>query len=332
MGLVGKVRVVIVGTGHLGSYHIDKMLACTGAILVGLVEPNAARAAAALTRIQRANGPTPMPVAATVAAFSQAADAAIIATPTTSHLEVAKACFAKGWHVLVEKPLAQSALAAQSLVQAGADAHRLIQVGHLERFNPAVVVALAQAGIPRYIVAERLGAFTGRATDVDVVLDLMIHDLDLVAAHVGAQLVEARAVGVPVLTDTIDMAAARLTFANGTVAQFSAGRTSIKPSRKLRLFTQSGYTSVDCMARTVQVVRRQPPAHEGDFAQISGEQLQVPPGDALAAQDDAFIQAVRGGTTPLVDGEAGLRAVVLAEAVKLAMAQHAATLPTELSF
>jgi predicted dehydrogenase len=170
-------------------------------------------------------------------------------------------------------------------------------------------------------VAERLSPFTGRATDVDVVLDLMVHDLDLLAAFVPAPLTEVRAVGMPVLTSSIDMASARLMFANGTVAQLSAGRTSLRPSRKLRLFTETGYLSVDCAAKTVAVVRRQGPS--GPELQISAESLAVPDRDALADQDSAFFAAVAQGTAPVVDGAAGLAALILAEAVKQAMAEHA---------
>ena len=312
------VRVVLAGAGHLGSYHLDKVVADPRAQLVALVEPDAARALAAQTRLQRLGHP-PVPQVAHVAKVAEEADAAIVATPTSTHCSVAMACFARGWHVLVEKPLAPSAAAARELTRVAAAAGRWLQVGHRERFNPAVVAALAVAGRPRYIVCERLSPFSGRATDVDVVLDLMIHDLDLVAAHVGAPLVEARAVGVPVLTHTVDMAAARLAFADGTVAQFSAGRASVAPSRKLRLFGPTGYVSVDCLTRTVHVVRRLPPETPGGYPIIVGEQLQVPNDDALAMQDGAFFACILAGARPQVDGQDGARALALAEAVIQAM-------------
>jgi predicted dehydrogenase len=313
-----RVRVVLLGAGHLGSYHLQKILADDMAELVAVVEPDAGRAHAARQKLA-ACAPH-CPVVADVQQVQSAADAAIIATPTTSHLALSALCFARGWHVLVEKPMAPTAAEGARMIAMAAHHQRLLQVGHLERFNPAVQAALQVAGTPRYVVAERLSPFSGRATDVDVVLDLMIHDLDLLAAFVSAPLTEVRAVGVPVLTDSVDMATARLMFANGTVAQLSAGRTSLRSSRKLRLFSASGYISVDCMARTAQAVHKK--NTPGGTTEISGEQLVVANTDALASQDHAFFSAILNGTTPIVDGAAGLYALQLAEAVIAAMDQH----------
>ena len=224
-----------------------------------------------------------------------------------------------GWHILVEKPLAHDVPAARQLVTMARVCGRMLQVGHTERFNPAIAAALRIADRPHYITAERLGPFSGRGTDVDVVFDLMIHDLDIVASLVSAPLQEIRAVGVPVLTQAVDMASARLAFANGTVAQLSAGRASLEASRKIRLFTQQRYVSIDCAKREVKSVRRLPAAEPSAWPEIFAEPIDVPADDALAVQDREFVSSIANGQAPRVDGAAGLRALELAEAVKAAM-------------
>lgn len=305
-------RIVVAGTGHLGNYHLQKICADGDAALVGIIEPHPERQA----QMQAQYG---VPVVSTINDFHGQADAAVIATPTSTHLEIGLAALARGWHILIEKPLAVTPAEGEQLVRAGRQQNRILQVGHTERFNPAIAAALAVADRPGYIVAERLSPFSGRSTDVDVVLDLMIHDLDIVATLVSAPLSEVRAIGVPVLSHEVDMAAARLAFADGTVAQLSAGRASIEPSRKIRLFTRERYLSIDCQSREVKSVRRLPPAPGSDWAQITGEPIEVPPGDPLALQDHDFIDSIRQQRQPRVDGEAGLKALRLAAAVKDAM-------------
>jgi predicted dehydrogenase len=305
-------RVVVVGAGHLGTYHLEKLAASQRADLVGVVDVSTDTRERAAERFG-------IRAAADIEAFAGACDAAIIATPTTTHLEVASRALELGWHVLVEKPIAATVDEARELVDLATRVGRIVQVGHVERFNPAVAAALGIADRPRYIVAERLGRFSGRSTDVDVVLDLMIHDLDIVGALVNAPLAEIRAVGVPVMTQEIDMASARLAFADGTVAQLSAGRASLEPSRKLRIFTTQRYVSIDCAKREVKSVRRLPPDPSSPWPQITGELLDVPPGDPLSLQDEDFITCIREGRRPRVDGQAGLRALELAQAIKEAM-------------
>jgi predicted dehydrogenase len=305
------VRVVVVGCGHLGTYHARKLAADPMARLVGVVDVVADKREA----LGRELG---VPAAASLAAV-EAADAAVIAAPTSLHLELGSEAVERGWHLLVEKPIAASAAAGRTLADRAQARGRILQVGHVERFNPAIAAALAIADRPRYIQAERLGPFSGRSTDIDVILDLMIHDLDIVAALVPAALTEVRAVGVPVITADVDMASARLAFADGVVAQLSAGRASIEPSRKIRLFTLERYLSIDCGTREVKSVRRLAPEPGSRWPQIVGEPVEVPVGDALALQDHDFVACVAEGRRPRVDGEAGLRALTLAEAVEGAM-------------
>jgi predicted dehydrogenase len=308
---VDPVRVVVVGAGHLGTYHVQKVAADERATLVGIVDTNTE------TR-ERAAAEYAVPSVASVAEIDEA-DAAIVAVPTIAHREVAEAVMARGWHVLVEKPLAATAVEALALAERATELGLIMQVGHTERFNPAIDAALRVADRPRYIVTERLGPFTGRSTDIDVILDLMIHDLDIVASLVPSPLVEVRAVGVPLITHDVDMAAARLQFEDGTVAQLSAGRASMEPARKIRLFTLERYVSIDCATREVKSVRRLPPVEGSDWPQISGEPVEVPEGDALALQDGDFFACIQEGRTPRVDGYAGARALKLAEAVQEAL-------------
>ena len=308
-------RVVVVGAGHLGSFHLEKMaiLQQEGlAQLAGVVDldPKVGQATAQKYAI---------PAAQSIGELKVEADAAIVATPTVTHLQIATEALERGWHVLVEKPIASTVAEASALVEVAAQHQCLLQVGHTERFNPAIAAALAVADRPRYLVAERLGPFSGRSTDIDVVLDLMIHDLDIVASLIPSHLVETRAIGVPVLTSEIDMASARLAFADGSVAQLSAGRASLEPSRKIRMFTLERYVSIDCGSQEVKSVRRLPPLPDSPWPQIAGEPVEVQPGDALLLQDRDFLRCVSSGASPRVDGNAGLRALRLAEAVKKEM-------------
>ena len=307
-----QVRVIVIGAGHLGNFHLQKLSADPGARLVGIIEPQTGLREELANRYGVA-------AAASCDEFHGEADAAVVAAPTSLHLEVGLAALQRGWHVLMEKPLAVTPVAGEQLVAAAQAAGLVLQVGHTERFNPAVAAALAVADRPGYIVTERLSPFSGRSTDVDVILDLMIHDLDIVAALVHASLTEVRAIGVPLLSHEVDMAAARLAFADGTVAQLSAGRASLEPSRKIRLFTRERYLSIDCQSREVKSVRRLPPGPGSDWPQITGEPIDVPAGDPLALQDHDFIESIRLGRRPRVDGEAGLKALRLAAAVKDAM-------------
>ncbi|MEE8409849.1 MAG: Gfo/Idh/MocA family oxidoreductase, partial [Myxococcota bacterium] len=305
---VEPVRIVVVGAGHLGTYHLEKLAADDAAELIGVVEIDAERR-------DRAATDHGMEGATELSTFRDRAEAAVIATPTTTHLELAVAALDLGMHVLVEKPIAATVDEALRLEGLAADCGLVVQVGHTERFNPAVTAALAIADRPRYVVAERLAPFSGRSTDIDVILDLMIHDLDIVASIIPSALTEVRAIGVPVLTQAVDMASARLEFADGSVAQLSAGRASMEPARKIRLFTMERYLSIDCASGDVKSVRRLPPEPGSSWPQIVGEPVEVPEGDALALQDHDFLVCIRESRAPRVDARAGRRALELAVAV-----------------
>jgi predicted dehydrogenase len=306
-----KARIAVIGAGHLGNYHAQKIAADGRATLVAIVDPVEEKRA----KIASQHGAKAL---ATIHELADV-DGVIIAAPTKLHSALAHEALERGWHVLVEKPITATLAEAQALIAAADKRGKVLQVGHTERFNPAVSAALAIADKPGYIVAERLAPFSGRSTDVDVILDLMIHDLDIIAALVPAALSEARSIGVPVITNEIDMAAARLQFADGTVAQVSAGRASLEAVRKIRLFTRERYVSIDCAAREVKSVRRFAPEPGSTWPQIAGEPVEVPPGDALALQDADFVRCILENGRPQVDGKAGMRALELAEAVKSAL-------------
>ena len=308
-----KIPIIVVGAGHLGRYHIQKLQSDPGCHLLGAVEVDAERS----EKIGRDFGIQCHP---RIELFVPDAKAAIIATPTSTHREVAIRALSLGMDVLIEKPIAPTHEEAQAIIDCAKLHNKIIQVGHTERFNPAVAAALPLCKKPRYISAERLAPFTGRSTDTDVVLDLLIHDLDIVAALISSPVQEVRAIGVPILTNAIDMCSARIQFADGSVAELKAGRASLEASRKIRLFSEERYISIDCGQKEVKSVRRLAPQNGSPWPQIQAEPVDVSVTDALQLQDAHFVECVRSRRTPKVCGQAGLKALKLAEAVLEAMA------------
>lgn len=302
-----RLRAAVVGVGYLGAYHAEKYAAHPGAELVAVVDLDRARAAEVAGRLG-------VPVADGVEALVGRVDCASVAVSTPAHYAVARALLEAGIDVLVEKPLTTTVAEGQALLECAARAKRVLQVGHLERFNPAIQAIADQIHGPRFVEAQRLAPFGERGTDVDVILDLMIHDLDLLLATVGSPVRSIDAVGIPVLTRAVDIANARLRFANGCVANVTASRVSVRRERKLRIFQPDAYFSVDFDARRVRVVRRDA---RGDGAPaLDFEERVVEAGDALAAEIDAFLEAVRRRDTPPVSGWDGLRALEVAEVIR----------------
>lgn len=296
------LRVAVVGVGHLGRHHARLLGAMPGVTLVGVADTNAARAA----EIAAACGTTPF-------ADWQAlppVDAVTVATPTESHVAVAEGLLARGAHVLVEKPLARSLEEADRLIARARQSGRLLAVGHTERFNPAVAAARPLLHAPRFIEAHRLGTFPERSLDIDVVFDLMIHDLDLLLAIVGEPVVSVEAVGVPVLTPRIDIANVRLRFEGGCIANLTASRISRDRVRKIRFFQPKSYLSLDYAAQEVEHwTLGSGPA--GTPA-IAGGKLDVTRDEPLGRELRDFIEAVRTGRPPEVTGEQGRAALALA--------------------
>jgi predicted dehydrogenase len=304
----GAPRIAVVGAGHMGRYHTRKFaeLAKQGLCeLVGVCDLDAARAGALAAEQSCAVLPDLRAVAAR-------ADAACVAVSTRAHAEVAGALIEAGLDVLLEKPIAASRAEARALLEAVQRGGRVLQVGHIERFSPAFREILPVLNRPRFIEAHRIGPYPGRGADVSVVLDLMIHDLDLVSELAGSEVVHLEAIGVPVLSSSHDIANARLRFANGCVLNLTASRVSLEPLRKIRVFQSDAYISMDFGAQRIQVVRRGERPPGGGLPKIDAHELRFDPADALLAQARSFLAAVRREREPEVSGEDALRALDLA--------------------
>lgn len=307
-----EVRLAIVGVGHLGRHHARVAASLAGIRVVGIYDHHPGRS----EEIAREFA---LPILPDLEAVAGEAEAVVVATPTVSHAEVAGFFLDRGLHVLVEKPIASSLAEADDLVARARRANRVLQVGHVERYNPAIESALGLVRSPRFIEVHRLGVFTARSLDVDVVLDLMIHDLQIVSALVGRPVAEIRAAGVPVLTDKLDIANARLAFEGGCIANLTASRVSAEKVRKCRVFAPALYVSVDMQAQSVSAVRL---ARDGGRAELAPVAVAVSREEPLSRELADFRRAVAEGSRPLVNGEDGRDALALAEQVVKAVADH----------
>ena len=293
-----KLRTAVIGVGYMGKFHAEKFAASVDAELVAVADADAARAKEIATALGCAHEADYRTLLARV-------DAVCVAVPTEKHHAVVRACLEAGVHVLVEKPLSRTLDEADALLALARAKGLVLQVGHLQRFNPAFQALAAQGGRPLFIDIERLAPFKPRGTDVDVVLDLMIHDLDLVLALAKAPIEQVSASGFRVLTGAIDIANARIEFADGCIASVSASRVSQLPVRKLRVFRHDAYVSADLQEQRLRHVRK------GADGIVESEQA-FERADELRAQAEAFLQAVRGRSVPLVTGEQGRQALALA--------------------
>jgi predicted dehydrogenase len=272
--------------------------------LVGVVDPDAERAQAVGSE-------------AGCAAFADAAaligqvDAVSVVAPTTVHLEVAAPFLRNGVHMMLEKPIAATREEGEEIVRLAEQSGVTLQIGHLERFNAGIMALAERISEPRYLEAQRMGGFTERATDVDVVSDLMIHDIDIILSLVGSEIRDISAVGTPVLTPHVDIASARLEFTNGAVANVVASRVSDKKTRRIRVFQTTGYLSLDFVEQTIDIAYpRAVPGEERP--EIVRERIEVEPVKPLDRELEAFIECARTGRRPLVDGRVGLEALDVA--------------------
>ncbi|MEZ5289242.1 MAG: Gfo/Idh/MocA family oxidoreductase [Vicinamibacterales bacterium] len=314
----GRLRVAVVGVGHLGRHHARVLAGLPGVELVAVVDADPARAA----EIAAAHQTEALTDAG---ALVGRVDAVSVAVPTESHAAVALPLIAAGVHVLVEKPLTRSLAEADQLIQAAASAGVVLAVGHIEHFNPAVQLARPHIQQPRFIEVHRLGTFPERSLDIDVVFDLMIHDLGLVLELVDSPVTGIEAVGVPVLTPRVDIANARLRFANGCIANLTASRISRDQVRKIRFFQRSTYLSIDYKAQEVEAWRLAP--QPGSAPRIEGGKLDVQRDEPLRRELEDFVTAVRDRRAPGVGGAQGRAALVLANDIVSRMAESAA--PTQ---
>jgi predicted dehydrogenase len=311
---VKPIRVAVVGAGEFGRNHIRVWRETEGAELVGIVDTNADRA----QKIAAEFGVRVLPGIETLVA--EKVDAVSLAVPTKDHARVGCQLLGQGHDVLVEKPIAASLEEADKLISTAKQAGRILQVGHVERFNPAVVAVQEIVSRPMFFEVHRMGIFTPRSLDIDVVYDVMIHDLDILLSLVNAPVDDLKAVGIPVITDKVDIAHARLEFSNCTVANLTASRVSTERVRKMRFFQEHEYVSLDFARQDVLRVRVQPGS---PMPEIGFEKVATTPEEPLHAELRSFLDCVRARKTPLVDGAAGRRALELADRVMAGILAHA---------
>src|ERR1700691_867820 len=301
-GVSAIMRTAVVGVGYLGRFHAQKYRQATNSELVGIADPSPeARQALAAELGVAAH--------ADYRELLGRVDAVSIVTPTPQHYAIARDFLEAGAHVLVEKPMTTTVAEGERLIEAARRAKRVLQVGHLERFNAAVQALQPILSVPRFIESARLAPFKQRGTDVDVVLDLMIHDIDLILSIVGSPVVSVDAIGSSVFSQEIDIANARLRFANGCVANATASRVSLKTERRLRLFQDDAYISVDLQQKVLTVIRKGEGVGADGMPQVDIAETSYDQGDALKAEIEAFLEAAATGRPPLVSGEDGLNAL-----------------------
>lgn len=304
-----SIRTAVVGVGYLGKFHAEKYAAIADSELIGVADPNRENAENVASQHQ-------------VEAFTDyhdlldKVDAVSIVTPTTLHHEIAKTFLERGVHVLVEKPITVTADQAQDLVEVARANDLILQVGHLERFNAAMLDLDQVLTQPKFIETHRLAPYKPRATDVDVILDLMIHDIDIILSIVHSELVDIAVSGTHVLSSETDIANARLTFANGCVANVTASRISLKTERKMRIFQANAYISIDFQNRIFSFHRKGEGEMFPGVPNIDSKETIYEDGDALMAEISAFIGCVRERRRPLVSGEDGLQALQTANRIR----------------
>jgi predicted dehydrogenase len=296
------LRTAVIGVGYLGRFHAQKYAQLLGSKLVAVVDANAEAA-------QKVGAELGAPALQDYRAILDQVDAVSLAVPTPLHHSIGRELLARGVHVLIEKPIATTVAEAKELVALARANECVLQVGHLERFNPAIVAAASRLKKARFVESHRLAPFKQRGADVSVVLDLMIHDIDLIQELVGAPIESIDAVGASVFSGEIDIVNARLRFQGGCVANTTASRISLKQERKIRIFQDDAYLSIDMQQKILTVIRKKDAAPVESPAQVSIEEESFDQGDALLAEIESFVKAVLEKSTPVVTGEDGLRAL-----------------------
>lgn len=313
------LRTAVIGAGHLGYHHARLYHALEGAHLVGVVDTDAARAAEVAAEFGTQTFSTLEDL------LSAGIDAASVVVPTVAHRDTAVELLAAGVDVLVEKPIASSVAEALEMIEVARESDRLLQVGHIERFNGAVIALLDAIDRLRFIECHRMSPYPNRGQDVSVVHDLMIHDLDVLLALEPSEVVSVDAIGVPIFSPAEDIANARIRFASGCVANLTASRISLERMRKIRIFSDSAYVSTDYSEQEVLVYRKKDgeiPEGVSPMEMIDVTPLDVRKEEPLRLELEAFLSSVRGRTKPVVSGEDGLRALKLAEEILDFMRAH----------
>lgn len=303
---MSRLKAAVIGVGYLGRFHAQKYASLEDVELVAVVDASAERAAEVAAEVGCKALTDYNELLAEV-------DLVSIVVPTQYHHQVGKAALEAGCHILLEKPITQTVEEAEGLIALAGEKGLVFQVGHLERFNPAIMALQGVLKEPMFIESQRLAPFKPRGTDVNVVLDLMIHDIDIILSMVPSGIKVVNSVGVPVLSEEVDIANARLQFENGCVANVTASRASREAVRKIRIFQQDAYISIDYQERKISIFRK-----DGDGMPIPGlpnvtaEEKSFEQGDALLAEIRSFVDAVQSGGEPLVSGEDGKLALELA--------------------
>jgi predicted dehydrogenase len=307
-----RIRVAVVGAGEFGRNHARVYRELPGADLVGIYDKNPERAKQIAAEFQTK-------MFSSLEDLRGQVDAASVAVPTVDHASVGCQLLELGLDVLVEKPMASDLAEADALIAAAKKFSRVLQVGHVERFNPAVIAVQPILNRPLFFEVHRLGVFTPRSLDVDVIFDLMIHDLDILLTYVNEPVTEVKAVGIPVLTDKVDIAHARLEFAGGAVANITASRVSTERVRKMRFFQQHEYISLDYARRDALRVAVKKPGPQPEFA---FEKLNAPAVEPLHAELEAFVDSIRTRQEPRTGGRASRAALDLAQRVMTSIQEH----------
>jgi len=319
---MNKLKVGVIGTGHLGKLHTKMFKSIDNCELIGVYDSNPEQAKAVSTEFNVENS-------ASIADLLKKVDAVSIAATTTAHYEVAKKCFENGVHVFIEKPITTTIKEAEELVEISEKKNLNLQVGHIERFNPALVSMEKYIDEPKFIQTDRLAQFNPRGTDVAVVLDLMIHDIDIILSLVKSDVIDVQANGVAVVSDHLDIANARMQFANGAVANVTASRISQKKLRKMRIFQKDSYIALDFVTGVAESYRLVAPDAEVNPSLISFgeigvgekrrkliyEQPEQKELNALQYELQLFVDSVINKTTPVVSGIDGLRALKVAQII-----------------
>jgi len=304
---VSKLRTAVVGVGYLGRFHAQKHRALANVELVAVCDRDAERGRTVAAEVQTTAVQDYRELVGKV-------DAVTIAATTGEHLAIARFFLENGVHCLVEKPLTRTSEEAAVLTELAAERKVKLQVGHVERFNPALLAARETLTTVRFIECHRLAPFKGRGADVNVILDVMIHDLDVILSLVDSQPIAASAVGIPVLMDDIDIANARIEFANGAIANVTASRVSTTPQRRFRVFQPNQYVSIDFGNGEVRRVTKQGQWREG-ASPLREETWSLEKGDALLAETKAFVDSIVNDTPPVVSGADALASLQLAEMI-----------------
>lgn len=302
-----EIRTAVIGTGYLGRFHAQKYAELSNSKLVGIVDIDKARAEeiAKETKTTAYTDYTEL--------FGKV-DAVSIVTPTDTHAEIGRAFLNEGIDVLIEKPMTVTTKEAEELVTLAKEKKAILQIGHLERFNAAIVALEGRVNNPVFIESHRLAPFNLRALDVDVVLDLMIHDIDIILSLVDSEIETVQATGVPLISSKVDIANARLTFENGCVANITASRVSKEPQRRIRLFQHDAYIAIDYATQHISISRLDRSAN--GLPSISEEELDIEKVDSLREEIVAFLSSVTTRTRPSVSGEDGKRALMVAAQIQ----------------